>query len=93
MYSLRYGTPPIVHATGGLADTVEQYDHRTQTGTGFRFEHFDGAGLTWAIERALSVYEGGRERWARLQQNGMRQQFGWRHRVGDYVRLYEKLSP
>ena len=93
MYSLRYGTPPIVHATGGLADTVDQYDHRTGSGTGFRFEHFDGAGLTWAIERALSVYEGGRERWSQLQRNGMKQQFGWKHRIGDYIRLYEKLLP
>jgi starch synthase len=93
MYSLRYGTPPVVHATGGLADTVDQYDHRTGSGTGFRFEHFDGAGLTWAIERALSVYEGGRERWTGLQRNGMKMQFGWKHRIGDYVRLYEKLVP
>jgi starch synthase len=93
MYSLRYGTPPIVHATGGLADTVQQYDHRTGTGTGFRFEHFDGGGLTWAIERALSVQAGSREQWIRLQRNGMRVPFGWKHRIGDYLRLYRQLAP
>jgi starch synthase len=91
MYSLRYGTPPIVHATGGLADTVQQYDRGA--GTGFRFEHFDGAGLTWAIERALSVYGGSREQWIRLQRNGMKVPFGWKHRIGDYLRLYRQLVP
>jgi starch synthase len=91
MYSLRYGTPPIVHATGGLADTVQQWDRGR--GTGFVFEHFDEAGLTWALERALAVYGQGRAQWGVLQRNGMRMQFGWRHRIGDYVQLYRRLRP
>ena len=57
MYSLRYGTVPIVHRTGGLADTVAAVATRaTGTGTGFVFEHHDGAGLRWAIEAALAAY-------------------------------------
>ncbi|MEM1022178.1 MAG: glycogen synthase [Myxococcota bacterium] len=96
MYSLRYGTLPIVHATGGLADTVWDYDDEVAPGgTGFRFVSFDSTGLAWAIERALKVWGSGhgadRERWRQIQRNGMKLPFGWRHRVGRYVELYEKL--
>lgn len=96
MYSLRYGTLPIVHATGGLADTVWAYDDEVAPGgTGFRFESFDAHGLEWAIERAIKIWGSGgggdRERWRSIQRNGMKLPFGWRHRVGRYVELYEKL--
>ena len=60
MYSLRYGTVPIVHKTGGLADTVHPWNPRTGRGTGFVFEHFDETGLAWAIERSLDVWGDGR---------------------------------
>src|SRR5207237_4820442 len=82
MYSLRYGTAPIVHKTGGVADTVEQFDGRD--GTGFVFDHFNEAGLGWALERALDVFEN-QPRWLQLQQNGMQRQFGWNQRIGEYV--------
>jgi len=96
MYSLRYGTVPIVHATGGLADTVWAYDDEAApSGTGFRFERFDAAGLDWALNRALRVWGTGagpdRERWRRIQRNGMGLPFGWRHRVGRYVEVYDRL--
>jgi len=97
MYSLRYGTPPIVHRTGGLADTVRPFENRTKRGTGFVFEHFDETGLAWAILRALEVWGDGRgesrQRWRALQQNGMRLPLGWDHRVGEYEALYRRLSP
>ena len=97
MYSLRYGTPPIVHRTGGLADTVAQFDPRTGTGNGFVFDHFDESGLSWALGRALDVWGSGsgsdRERWVRLQRNGMQVAFGWQHRIGEYLDLYRKLAP
>jgi starch synthase len=97
MYSLRYGTPPVVHRTGGLADTVYPFDTRTGRGTGFVFDHFDETGLAWALGRALDVWGSGRpeerSRWQRLQRNGMTVPFGWDHRVGEYVRLYERLAP
>lgn len=93
MYSLRYGTVPIVHKTGGLADTVWPFDERTNKGTGFLFEHFDATGLTWAMKRALSVWGTGmgahRERWRTIQRNGMDLPFGWRHRVGRYLEVYQ----
>ena len=95
MYSLRYGTVPIVHRTGGLADTVWPFDARTGRGTGFVFNHFDEPGLAWAINRALDVWGAGtgweRARWIALQQRGMKLPLGWRHRIGEYVDLYQKL--
>jgi starch synthase len=97
MYSLRYGTAPIVHKTGGLADTVWNYSESTGRGTGFSFENFDEGGLSWALLRALEVFGTGngrdRERWQQLQRNGMRLPLGWEHRVGEYVDLYRKLAP
>jgi starch synthase len=97
MYSLRYGTPPIVHRTGGLADTVAQFDPRAGGGNGFVFDQFDEAGFSWALGRALDVWGSGagsdRDRWVQLQRNGMRVEFGWQHRIGEYLDLYRKLSP
>ena len=97
MYSLRYGTVPIVHKTGGLADTVWQFDERSGRGTGFVFEHFDEEGLSWALNRALAVWGTGagadRERWIGLQRNGMRLPLGWGDRIDEYVSLYKRLAP
>jgi starch synthase len=97
MYSLRYGTVPVVHKTGGLADTVWQWDPGSGRGTGFVFENHDAGGLAWAINRALDVWGTGtghdRERWVRLQHNGMQLPLGWPHRIGEYVDIYRKLAP
>jgi starch synthase len=97
MYSLCYGTVPIVHRTGGLADTVSNFDERSGRGNGVSFEHFDESGLQWAIERALRLWGNGagaaRAQWRTIQQNGMRLPFGWRHRIGEYEALYRKIAP
>jgi starch synthase len=97
MYSLRYGTPPIVHRTGGLADTVAQYDRRTGRGNGFAFEHFDEGGLTWALGQAMAAWGNGRgadrERWRALQRHGMSARFGWSERVTAYEQLYRLVAP
>lgn len=90
LYSLAYGTPPIVHATGGLADTVRTWDASAGKGNGFAFEHFDARGLTWAIRYALDQW-GDRAAWRRLQQNGMREDFSWGRRVREYSALYSQL--
>ncbi|MER2561095.1 MAG: glycogen synthase GlgA [Myxococcaceae bacterium] len=95
MYSLRYGTIPLVHKTGGLADTVWQYNPRSGRGTGFVFENFDEGGLSWAVRRALEVWGSGageyRARWEALMRNGMQLPLGWKHRVGRYEEVYRKL--
>jgi starch synthase len=91
MYSLRYGTAPIVRRTGGLADTVQHFDAATGQGTGVVFEHFDGVGMAWALDYALGLYQQ-RGAWRRLVQNGMAQDFSWQHQVGEYTALYQRLA-
>lgn len=89
MYSLRYGTVPIVRATGGLVDTVEPYDPGSGQGTGFRFEHADGTGLVWALDQALSTW-GDRPAWQRLMRNGMARDFSWERSARAYLQAYER---
>ncbi len=91
LYSLRYGTVPIVHRTGGLADTVTQWQPRTATGNGFVFDHHDEAGLRWAIEAALTTYRHP-DQWQRLIQNGMAEDFSWDTQGKLYELVYSKLS-
>lgn len=95
MYSLRYGTPPIVHATGGLADTVIDANPLTLaagTATGFSFVPASVTALTGAIERALALYhEPGQERWRAMMRNGMLRDFGWGQSSAAYLDLYRGL--
>lgn len=90
MYSLAYGTVPIVHRTGGLADTVELWDPATGTGTGIVFDHHDARGVAWAIEAALSLYRDPAT-WSRLIANGMAQDFSWDASARLYEELYRRL--
>ena len=90
MYSLRYGTPPIVFKTGGLADTVVDANETTladASATGFVFDQADMAGLLGAIHRALDLYRQP-ALWRRLQQSGMSQSFDWTESAGHYLSLY-----
>jgi starch synthase len=91
MYSLRYGTVPIVHKTGGLADTVELWDPRDRTGTGIVFDHFTGEGLAWAIEAALALYRDPAA-WQTLVANGMAQNISWDLQGKLYEELYRRLA-
>ena len=91
MYSLRYGTVPVVHRTGGLADTVKTWSPVAGSGNGFAFEHHDAAGLTWGIEAALATYRD-RAAWARLQQNGMAEDFSWGAQARLYELVYQRLG-
>lgn len=97
MYSLRYGTPPIVHRTGGLADTVTPFDASRRTGNGFVFDHFDEGGLGFGLSQALATWGSGegadRERWRVLQKNGMRARLGWDERVTAYEQVYRMVAP
>ncbi|HYM80528.1 MAG TPA: glycogen synthase GlgA [Candidatus Limnocylindria bacterium] len=90
MYSLRYGTVPVVRKTGGLADTVEHYDPKTGAGTGFVFEHSTSTGLRWALGQAFDVYPD-RRAWRRLMQNGMARDFSWPHQAAAYEDLFTRL--
>ena len=90
MYSLRYGTVPIVRETGGLADTVELYDSGTGEGTGIVFRDYNSAGLSWAINAALDLYED-KKTWLRIVQNGMSKDFSWDRQGAVYVKLFQRL--
>jgi len=91
MYSMHYGTAPVVRATGGLADTVRPYDSATGEGTGFVFEHYTSDGLGWALRLALRVYEDTKA-WRRLQLNGMAADFSWGERARQYEELYRRVA-
>jgi len=87
MYSLRYGTPPVVRAVGGLADTVEEFDPLTRGGNGFLFQRFDAAEMVAALRHGLALYRQP-EQWRILQRNGMACDFSWRRSADGYDALY-----
>lgn len=89
MYSLRYGTVPVVRATGGLADTVRDVDPATGDGTGFTFTEASAGALLGALGRALEIYRD-RTAWRRIQAAGMRQDFSWDASAREYAGLYER---
>ena len=91
MYSLRYGTVPIVRRTGGLADSVQHFDAATGAGTGIVFNDYNEAAVSWAINSALDLYQQ-KGAWRRLVQNGMAQDFSWTRQVQLYVEAYERLA-
>ncbi len=91
MFSLRYGTVPIVRKTGGLADTIVRYDPSTKTGNGFLFETYDGNGLLWALDEALRVYYSGAKEWEQVVKNAMESNYSWENSALSYIKLYECL--
>lgn len=88
IYSLRYGTVPIVRATGGLDDTIQNYDAKSQQGTGFKFETYDGRAMLEAVRAALGAYRDLKV-WRAIQTNGMAKDFSWKASAASYVTLYE----
>lgn len=90
IYSLRYGTVPIVRRTGGLADTVVQYDPHAGTGNGFVFERYEAGPLRHAIELALGYYHQ-KGHWRRIVRNAMSADWSWEHQVREYLVLFGRL--
>jgi starch synthase len=91
MYSLRYGTLPLVRATGGLFDTVSNLDPRTGEGTGFVFDHYTPQALLSTLRWALDVFAD-RELWRRAQLRGMREDHSWEASAKEYVKVYERAA-
>jgi starch synthase len=89
MYSLRYGTVPVVRATGGLFDTVHDADGKSGKGTGFTFIDYTPSALLGALGRALELFEN-RPAWRRIQRAGMREDFSWDASAREYVKVYER---
>lgn len=93
MYSMRYGTIPIVRRTGGLADTVidaNQENLENQTATGFVFEEEESRELLYCLQRALTTFHD-QKIWQMLQHNGMKKDFSWHHSAQDYIKLYQQI--
>jgi len=91
MYSLKYGTVPVVRATGGLEDTIEEWHADERTGTGFKFYGYHPGDLLWAIDRALWVYHNDPDGWKTLMLNGMAKDYSWVHPAKEYVEVYEEV--
>ncbi len=91
IYSLKYGTVPIVRATGGLDDTIEEWDAEKGTGTGFKFEGFDPKDLLAEIDRALDAFQN-RKAWERLMRNGMARDYSWEGPAREYVDVYDEAA-
>lgn len=89
LIALKYGTIPIVRAVGGLEDTVEDYQPKTDQGTGFKFKEYDEEHLLQAIQRSITVYRD-KPRWKRLMERAMSRDFSWEQSAAQYLVLYEK---
>jgi starch synthase len=89
IYSLRYGTVPIVRATGGLDDTIEPWDARTGKGTGFKFSDYTGEALLATIKQALLSYRDASS-WQTLMRNGMTRDFSWGASAREYGKIYDR---
>ena len=89
IYSLKYGTVPVVRATGGLDDSIDAYDPATGRGTGFKFQAYDSTALLETIRQAISVFRNEPAVWRRIQLNGMARDFSWQVSAKEYLRLYE----
>jgi starch synthase len=91
MYSLRYGTIPVVRNTGGLADSVQHFDPSTGRGTGCVFNDYDVPAARWAINTVLDWYADPRS-WLPLVQNAMAKDFSWTRQIKEYESLYRGLA-
>jgi starch synthase len=91
IYSLKYGTPPVVRATGGLDDTIEEWNPEQGTGTGFKFERLSAEALLAAIDRALLAFQD-KNSWRRLMLNGMAQNYSWEQPAREYAAVYEEAA-
>jgi starch synthase len=89
IYSLKYGAVPVVRATGGLDDTIEEWNPEQGSGTGFKFQGKSGGALMAALERALTAFAD-KDGWQRLMLNGMARNYGWEQPAREYVAAYEE---
>jgi starch synthase len=89
IYSLKYGTVPIVRATGGLDDTIEPWDAPTGRGTGFKFSDYTGEALLATVKQALLAYRDSSS-WQLLMRNGMDRDFSWGASAREYGKIYER---
>ncbi len=90
MYSLMYGTVPLVRETGGLADTVIRYNEKTGEGNGFVFKNYEVQALLKELNRALKLFED-KKTWTKIMRNGMKDDFSWNASAKKYIELYKTV--
>jgi starch synthase len=90
LYSLRYGTVPVVRATGGLDEAVSEWNQATGEGTGFKFNGYNAEDFLAAIRRATALYRGDKDGWLKLIRSGMAQDHSWKKPASEYIELYEQ---
>ena len=90
LYSFAYGTVPIVRATGGLQDTVHEFDAPSTKGNGFVFEEYKAADMLEAVQRALEIYKD-KSMWRKLVKNGMAEDHSWNHSSLQYEEVYRRI--
>jgi len=88
LYSFKYGTVPVVRATGGLAETVKPFSRKTLKGNGFVFKEYSSRALLATLKKALSCYEEP-ELWQKIMQAGFRENFSWEKAAKKYAKLYQ----
>jgi starch synthase len=91
IYSLKYGTVPVVRATGGLDDTIEEWNGELGTGTGFKFYGYEALDLLAAVDRALAAFKH-KGAWQRLMRNGMARNYSWQQPAREYAAVYEEAA-
>ena len=89
LIAMRFGTVPVVHAVGGLNDTVEPYDETQNTGRGFTFQSYNADDFLGAIDRALGLYYDAHDKWLALAEHDMRQDYSWKIPAQRYMALYK----
>ncbi len=90
LIAMRYGAIPVARETGGLKDTIQQYDKYTGLGNGFLFANINAHDMMYALKRALSAYENP-EIWSQIVKNAMETDYSWSESAKEYKKLYEKL--
>src|SRR5438034_5933935 len=90
LYSLKYGTIPVVRATGGLKDTIEEFDPATGKGNGFCFKPYEASAFLAAVNRALAVFQN-KNQWKTLMTNAMTADYSWSRSASEYLNLYRRL--
>jgi starch synthase len=89
-YGMKYGTVPVVRATGGLDDTVQEWSPEAETGTGFRFQEYRPEELLVAVRKAFAAFAD-KKQWRKLMQNGMARDYSWTTPAKEYIQLYEEV--
>jgi len=90
LYSLKYGTLPVVRSTGGLDDTIKNFNKRTKKGNGFKFSPFSSRAMLMMLRRAIDIYTNDRKTWLLIQKNAMAEDHSWGRSIPRYEKVYKR---